>query len=156
VTTVLCQSLRVLSFLVTTLPAPSAHCRPDSPFYSPPTSLGDILFHDPYSFGGMFTGCGDLVFSFHVLVITVCGLTYSHYGSYSWLKMVMWCFVLCHGLLVVASREHYMLDVVIGWYTVPMVWICYEWYFPDQLPADWHRGPSNPKRKSNMGLNVAL
>ena len=147
-TGVLAQCLRIITFLVTTLPGPSAHCRPDSPYYNPPTTLSDILFHRT----SFMNGCGDLVFSSHCLLVVLCSLTYSHYGRSHLIKALLWSATFLHGITLVASREHYMLDVFIAWYTVPLVWVAYETYFPDKIPElfaahaihpNWHKRHSS-------------
>jgi hypothetical protein len=56
----LAQGLRIVTFLVTSLPGPNYHCRPDSKEYDPPRGLYDIFARqDP------FTHCGDLVGDAH-------------------------------------------------------------------------------------------
>jgi len=130
---VLAQTLRIITFLVTTLPGPNYHCRPDAPDYNPPRDLYDIFTrHDP------FTHCGDLVFSSHTIFVTLCALTWHQYGRMlNWRKITMWVVVVIFGGLVVAARKHYSLDVVVALYTVPLLWIAYDRFIPDKLPAEF-------------------
>jgi len=129
---VLAQTLRIMTFLVTTLPGPNYHCRPDAPDYNPPRGLYDIFTrHNP------FTHCGDLVFSSHTIFVTLCALTWHKYAKIGTLeKIVMWCLVIFFGSLVVAARKHYSLDVVVALYTVPLLWIAYDRFIPDKLPPE--------------------
>lgn len=129
---VLAQSLRVITFLVTTLPGPNYHCRPDSPEYNPPKNLLDIFLRQ-----NGFHGCGDLVFSSHAMFVILCALIVQRYSDSKWLKRVWWLCVVVLGVLLVAARKHYTLDIVIAWYTVPLLWIAYEHHFPDKLPAEF-------------------
>lgn len=129
---VLAQSLRVITFLVTTLPGPNYHCRPDSPEYNPPKRLIEIFVRQ-----NGFRGCGDLVFSSHAMFVVLCALTVQRYSDNKWLKRVWWTCVVVLGGLVVAARKHYTLDIVVAWYTVPLIWIAYEYHFPDKLPAEF-------------------
>jgi phosphatidylethanolamine phospholipase C len=133
---VLCQSLRIVCFLVTSLPGPNYHCRPGSPEYNPPQSLGDIFFRQD-----AFTGCGDLVFSSHTIFVTLCALMYYRYSPDHRGKNLIWVVVFFFGLLVIAARKHYSLDIFIAMYTVPLVWLAYEHFFPDVLPPEFLTHP---------------
>jgi len=42
-TVTICGVLRIMSFMVTILPAPNSHCQPGSPEYHPPTSIGEVF-----------------------------------------------------------------------------------------------------------------
>jgi len=123
------QALRIISFLVTTLPGPNYHCRPNSKEYNPPKGIWDILLtQDP------FTHCGDLVFSSHTIFIMLCALTWHKYSRLpAHMRVAKWLFVLIFGSLVVAARKHYSLDVVVAMYTVPLLWIAIESKFPDSI-----------------------
>jgi len=70
-TLVLAQTLRIVCFLVTTLPGPNYHCRPNSPDYAPPKTLMDIFGRQD-----AFFGCGDLVFSSHTIFVVLCALVW--------------------------------------------------------------------------------
>lgn len=126
---VLAQSLRVITFLATSLPGPNYHCRPGSTEYNPPRTAYDIFLRQD-----AFTGCGDLVFSSHTIFVLLCALTYTKYSDNVWGKRFMWFMVLIFGFMVVAARKHYSIDIVVAWYTVPLIWIAYDVFFPDRLP----------------------
>lgn len=128
----LAQALRIVSFLVTSLPGPNYHCRPNSKHYDPPTGLYDIFTsQDP------FTHCGDLVFSSHTIFAVLCVLTWNKYANLSLLqRLASVLFLPVIGLLIIAARKHYTLDVVVAWYTVPLLWIAHEKYYPDTIPPE--------------------
>jgi hypothetical protein len=121
------QTLRIISFLVTILPGPNYHCRPGSAAYDPPTSLRDIFWRQD-----AFFGCGDLVFSSHTIFVTLCTLTYTQYGRSTPLKVVSWIVCFLFGLIVIAARKHYSLDIVVALYTVPLLWIAHNFFFSDR------------------------
>eukprot|EP00466_Bigelowiella_natans_P000118 jgi/Bigna1/45908/estExt_Genewise1.C_10076 len=140
-TLVLAQTLRIVCFLVTTLPGPNYHCRPDSPDYAPPKTLMDIFGRQD-----AFFGCGDLVFSSHTIFVVLCALVWHKYCPFKWVRRVVWLLVFFFGLLVVAARKHYSLDIMVAWYTVPLIWIAYDHYFPDKLPVDFDPYPELPQK----------
>jgi len=127
---VLAQTLRIICFLVTTLPGPNYHCRPDSPNYDPPRGLWDIFTKlDP------FHRCGDLVFSSHTIFMCLCALTLTQYARISVLSRVgLWCYVVFFTILAISARKHYSLDCFVALYTVPLLWIAYDRFIPDKLP----------------------
>jgi len=128
----LAQVLRCISFLVTALPGPNYHCRPQSPDYSPPKSLYDIFLRQD-----AFYGCGDLLFSSHTIFVLLCALTYTKYGKPSMFKKFVWVLVFFFGCLVVSARKHYSIDIIVAWYTVPLLWIAFDKYYPDRIPAEF-------------------
>mmetsp|Transcript_4085 Transcript_4085/g.5874 ORF Transcript_4085/g.5874 Transcript_4085/m.5874 type:complete len:323 (+) Transcript_4085:149-1117(+) len=140
-TLVLAQTLRIVCFLVTTLPGPNYHCRPHSPEYSPPKTLMDIFGRQD-----AFFGCGDLVFSSHTIFVVLFALIWHKYCPFKWVRLIVWTLVFFFGLLVVAARKHYSLDIIVAWYTVPLLWIAYDHYFPDKLPADFELLPDRPQK----------
>lgn len=119
---VVCQSLRILSFSVTQLPAPNYHCRTPEP-----TAIKPM----PEHWWGHFYiknlsqqtthGCGDLIFSSHTTFMLVGMLTYNEYGTLAPIKALAWAGVAVVSMLIVSSRKHYSVDVLIAWYVVPLV-----------------------------------
>jgi hypothetical protein len=121
-----CQLLRILSFTVTQLPAPSHHCQPgNATALERPHSLWGFLKVDVKRQASQ--GCGDLVFSSHVTFGLVFALSMWHYSRESrvsdhrlHLAMAVLVALQCYGIL--ASRKHYTLDIVVALYAVPLVW----------------------------------
>ncbi|VAH66209.1 unnamed protein product [Triticum turgidum subsp. durum] len=100
---------RVLAFLVgsklATLPPPK-------------NVLEVLLINFPR---GVLFGCGDLIFSSHMIFTLVFVRTYHKYGSKRLIKLFAWLMAIIQSLLIIASRKHYTVDVVVAWYTVNLV-----------------------------------
>jgi membrane-associated phospholipid phosphatase len=128
---VFCQTIRMVSFLVTVLPSPNFHCRSESPDYDPPQNAAEIFLRLD-----LFTGCGDLIPSSHAIFTTLGGLLINHYSKNMYLKGVVAMLVLALGFLVVAARKHYSIDVVSAWYICPLVWFYCSKTFPDEVPKE--------------------
>lgn len=59
-----------------------------------------------------------------ILCATCCApgiLAYNEYGSWPIMKAIGWICGAIVSTLIVASRKHYTVDIVIAWYTVPLV-----------------------------------
>ncbi|KAG9138642.1 hypothetical protein Leryth_020478 [Lithospermum erythrorhizon] len=114
-----CQALRIISFYATQLPGPSHHCREGSNLARlplPNNYLEFLLINIPQ---GTLFGCGDLIFSSHMIFTLVFVRTYQKYGSRRFIKRLAWLLVVMQSLLIIASRKHYTVDVVV--YTVNLV-----------------------------------
>lgn len=84
-----------------------------------PKSVSEVIFLNfPY---GVVYGCGDLIFSSHMIFTLVFVRTYHKYGSKRWIKQLAWALAVVLSFLIVASRKHYTVDVVVAWYTVNLV-----------------------------------
>jgi len=155
---VVAQTLRMLSFLSTILPAPNYHCQPDSTEYAPPRTLRRILLR-----ADAFKGCGDLIFSSHTMFVVLFTLTYVKYGELTWLKKLLAVYVFTFGALVAAARKHYSIDIVLAIYTVPLLWTVLDHYFPDVTPqtianitAKSTHKPSNPSLSANSTISLSM
>ncbi|XP_074565043.1 phosphatidylinositol:ceramide inositolphosphotransferase-like [Curcuma longa] len=85
----------------------------------PPQSLSEVLLLNFPQ--GMIYGCGDLIFSSHMIFTLVFVLTYQKYGSKRLIKLLALALADVQSLLIVASRKHYTVDVVVVWYYVNLV-----------------------------------
>jgi hypothetical protein len=47
--------------------------------------------------------------------------TYHKYGSIRLIKLLGWLMAVVQSLLIIASRKHYTVDVVVAWYAVNLV-----------------------------------
>ncbi|KAH0728132.1 hypothetical protein KY284_003997 [Solanum tuberosum] len=101
-----CKFLWIITFYSTQLPGPNYHCREGSKLATlpPPDNILQSLLIVPR---GVLYGCGDLIFSSHMILSLVFVRTYQKYGTRSF--------------LIIASRKHYIVDVVVAWYTVNLV-----------------------------------
>jgi hypothetical protein len=59
-------------------------------------------------------------------------LTYQHHGRSRAVKALSWAAAVLLALLIIAARKHYTVDVVIAWYTVPLVYCCLNMYWSRQ------------------------
>jgi len=132
------QFLRILTFLATTLPSPNLHCSPSSPNYGPPRNLREVLTRPIEDFTSFrkwgWTGCGDQVFSSHMAVMLLCALLLTKYCRYRWAQLLAWGITLVFGVLLISSQKNYTVDITIALYTVPLVWMACEIYYPDRIP----------------------
>lgn len=140
---VVCQTLRILSFSSTQLPGPNYHCRlPEVTAVRPmPLSWWGHLVVDVAK--GTTHGCGDLIFSSHTTFALVGILTYTEYGGLLITKAIAWLMVATLSVLIVASRKHYTVDVVIAWYVVPLVFYAMHkrWTTKRPLKDEWPHRP---------------
>ncbi|KAL3357918.1 hypothetical protein AABB24_015174 [Solanum stoloniferum] len=115
-----CQFLRIITFYSTQLPGPNYHCREGSKLATlpPPDNILQALLIVPR---GMLYGCGDLIFSSHMIFSLVFVRTYQKYGTRRFIKQCAWLAVIAQSFLIIASRKHYTVDVVVAWYTVNLV-----------------------------------
>ena len=125
------QCLRTATFLATVLPSPAAHCRAASPDYAPPASAAEMVFR----VDGIH-GCGDLIFSSHVLLALTVTLAIGKYSPHAALKALAWLDTTLVSLAVVALRKHYSVDVVVAWYTIPMLFYVCDRQFPDYMSRE--------------------
>ncbi|KAL3326555.1 hypothetical protein AABB24_037297 [Solanum stoloniferum] len=85
----------------------------------PPNSILEVLLINFPR--GMLYGCGDLIFSSHMIFSLIFVRTYHKYGTRRFIKLCAWLAVIAQSFLIVASRKHYTVDVVVAWYTVNLV-----------------------------------
>ncbi|GLU11510.1 hypothetical protein SLE2022_282490 [Rubroshorea leprosula] len=118
---VVSQSLRIITFYSTQLPGPNYHCREGSTLARlprPDSLLAVLLINFPR---GAIYGCGDLIFSSHMIFSLVFVRTYQKYGIRRGIKQFAWLLAVAQSLLIIASRKHYTVDIVVAWYTVNLV-----------------------------------
>ncbi|KAG5554038.1 hypothetical protein RHGRI_011792 [Rhododendron griersonianum] len=115
-----CQILRIVTFYSTQLPGPNYHCREGSKSATlpPPDNILKALIILPR---GILYGCGDLIFSSHMIFSLVFVRTYQKYGMQRFIKQCAWLIVVIQSFLIVAARKHYTVDIVVAWYTVNLV-----------------------------------
>ncbi|KAF3671452.1 Phosphatidylinositol:ceramide inositolphosphotransferase [Capsicum annuum] len=118
---VACQFLRMVTFYSTQLPGPNYHCREGSKLATlpRPNSVFEVLLLNFPR--GILYGCGDLIFSSHTIFSLVFVRVYHKYGTRRFIKKCAWLATIAQSFLIVASRKHYTVDVVVAWYTVNLV-----------------------------------
>ncbi|KAF4349448.1 hypothetical protein CsatB_029958 [Cannabis sativa] len=115
------QILRIMTFYSTQLPGPNYHCREGSELARlppPKSAIKVLLINFP---NGAIYGCGDLIFSSHMIFTLVFVHTYQKFGTKRWIKQFAWALAVILSLLIIASRKHYTVDVVVAWYAVNLV-----------------------------------
>ncbi|CAI0540301.1 unnamed protein product [Linum tenue] len=78
----------------------------------PPESAVELLVIN-FSRGVNY-GCGDLIFSSHMIFTIVFVRTYCRYGTKRCIKYFAWLLAVFQSLLILASRKHYTVDVVVA------------------------------------------
>jgi len=142
------QTLRILSFLSTSLPGTSDFCLSEAARAIQPKTLTEVFF-------GRFaislnSNCGDLMFSGHMLHLIVFALTFHRYADIcfsprvsqwwiSCMKLVLWVMVPIQALCIIAQRHHYTADVVVATYLTPLLWYfyCNKLHKVDWVPAQF-------------------
>lgn len=118
---VLAQALRIASFTSTRLPSPAPHCLSSSPVAIKPRPQHWWQYVVINVVTQASKSCGDLIFSSHLtFALTFCSL-YTLRGNWMAVKAFWWLAAVALSLLIVASRKHYSVDVVIAWYAVPLI-----------------------------------
>lgn len=115
--TSVCTLLRIITFVSTLLPSPAAHCLPDSIDYNPPKNTIEMLTRLD-----LYKGCGDLIFSSHTLIAINMALVVHHYSVDKRFKLIFWALTITLILMIIVSRNHYTVDIVVASYVTPLVW----------------------------------
>lgn len=146
-TWVICQTLRMISFLVTTLPGASRQCRYTVPDgltsaemlngpapdegnpagYAPPADLNELLYRVDAT-----NGCGDLMFSSHTIYTMTFVCIVFKYFNFKWLKLIMAVGQISIVPFILAARKHYSVDVFTALYVTPLVFEILWTRFPDR------------------------
>jgi len=144
--------LRVVSFLITILPSPAPHCSQGT--FDPPKTASDILFKFDTE-----NGCSDLIFSSHMMYgITAASIVTLYVlkkpteefvmsKREKWLKysliFLVWAIVIAEGFCIVAQESHYSIDVWNALYAVPLAWIAFYHFYPND-PSPYGSGAPKP------------
>jgi hypothetical protein len=135
--------LRVCSFMMTLLPSPAPHCSKEE--LDPPKTVAEIFLE--FDTGN---GCSDLIFSSHMLYGLVATCCLSHYmivGNPTWtnpgstpkwkvgvrigIVVIAWLTSLTEGFTIVDQQRHYSIDVFTALYIVPLVWVAFYHFVPN-------------------------
>ncbi|XP_068328622.1 phosphatidylinositol:ceramide inositolphosphotransferase 3-like [Pyrus communis] len=107
--------LWIITFYSTLRPGLSYYCREGSNLARlppPESTLEVLLINFPQ---GIVYGCGDLIFSSHMIFTLVFVRTYQKYGTRRCFKQLAWSVAVVQSLLILASCKHYTVDVVVAW-----------------------------------------
>lgn len=145
ITLVAAQTLRIISFMITTLPGASRQCLYDVPEdmersemmegpahdrgnpegWAPPKDWSDILWRVDAT-----NGCGDLMFSSHTIFTCLFICIVFRYFNWSILKWSMVATQLFAIPFILAAHKHYSVDVFTALYVTPLLF----YFFTKQLP----------------------
>ena len=119
--------VRICMYLSTALPSPATHCLPGSTSYHPPDTLWKVFFRfSTYN----DLNCGDLIFSGHIFqnfsftiltTLYACRLYGEKFGKP--LIVLQWIISMFQIIFVIAARNHYTVDVVVGIYVAITLWM---------------------------------
>lgn len=144
-----CRLLRVLCFSSTVMPSPIPNCFMNR--YDETYTLSEH-FREAFTHWRTGGGCNDLVFSGHVVIMTLCAHLHQDYcidtgvGANSWLTFLLWGRVIHSCLRIVHGRFHMSVDVIVALAVSSLIWRQTPELWPDgiifrrkvlKLP-DWH------------------
>jgi len=109
---------RCTTLVATSYPDPSRSCRT----YNAPSTISGFLLESVYR--PEFLTCGDLMYSGHTVYFTLLALMWSYYRVYNFEQLV-WIPIGLSLLILVATRLHYLNDIIIAFYLTILVWYCY-------------------------------
>lgn len=121
------NTLRFVTYISTSLPGPADHCQPGSTNYHKPDKWYKVF----YEFNT--ANCGDLIFSGHMFHLIIAmfifnkyvGLVLNHRLSL-FLKIITWSLIPLEIFLIISTRQHYTVDIVVAIYTSIFLWIVYD------------------------------
>jgi hypothetical protein len=130
--------MRFLTYMSTTMPGPNETCLPghlDDNHPRRPTTWKEIFTRFAFNPGN---GCGDLMFSGHMLSIISPVLMIGYYGNavliqnqylskpgFYGLMIILFTMIIGQGIIIVCSRNHYTSDIVVATYLTPLLWNFY-------------------------------
>jgi hypothetical protein len=126
--------IRIVMYLSTSLPSPASHCQPGSTTYNAPDTWLKILFRfSTYE----DKNCGDLIFSGHIfqnLSFTILTAIYSYQFFHVKIACILSWFQYINSFLqfifIIAARNHYTIDLVVGIYVSLTIWYIYTREYP--------------------------
>lgn len=121
--------LRFVTYTSTSLPGPATHCRVGAiePGLYRPTELSRMFTRKSTGTDG---NCGDLIFSGHMyqnMILTLTIASYSHVVVSNRIVRKIFVITMCfltmaQAPLIIASRNHYTVDIVVATYVAPLVY----------------------------------
>eukprot|EP00756_Hemistasia_phaeocysticola_P066913 Hpha_TRINITY_DN9586_c0_g1::TRINITY_DN9586_c0_g1_i2::g.115019::m.115019 len=158
--------LRLFCYMGTTVPGAAEYCLNASLIHPPQESHieGFELFYKRKSTFGQ--NCGDLIFSGHLLITVSMFVILISYGQVCWgitakqhkiLVGIMFIPALAQTCMILAARHHYSVDIVIAWYTTPLLWNFHNTVLmpgPDFEPDQEKIAKAVLGRKGSSGVNT--
>lgn len=113
---------RACTVSVTTLPATSLNC---APVVSTGKSFGEMLVISFKMIIGTVKACTDLIYSGHTMVFTTCAVQWRVYCRYRFISYYVYVHAGVGIVLVVLTRLHYTVDVLLGLFLTLGFWSVY-------------------------------
>lgn len=116
--------LRMSTVSLTNLPTPNVYCN-------------KIVKNMFTTFS--YNRCGDVMFSGHALIITLCALTWSSYDLLVKKQLsnvaclFVWITTITTYIFIILTRNHYSIDVLLSVYITGSVWIIYGYVWDKYL-----------------------
>jgi hypothetical protein len=115
---------RILTISLTSLPVTQNHCREH---YIKIINVAWNSFLGMISLGALSQHCGDLLFSGHSIVITLIWLVFRDHCKFCqtgvvydsvviFVRILVYSWAFCAYVAIIATRNHYTVDVIIGIY----------------------------------------
>ncbi|EER14079.1 conserved hypothetical protein [Perkinsus marinus ATCC 50983] len=117
---------RCISFIFTLLPSSAQHCAEDE--FDPPKNWGEIFTHVSVS-----GGCSDLIYSGHMMYAILATCAIFRYAQNWYIKATCLALNILQGFVIVASRAHYSVDVIVAAYTIPAFWCTFAYFVPEDI-----------------------
>lgn len=127
--------LRSITVLVTNVPDSRPYCHTETPGTTPYHELPwPQIWERTFqlaTMGDMVT-CGDMVYSGHTMLLVLCGMAWHSYYkviggifTVNIVKFFIWILILFSLFLIIATRLHYTLDVLLALYLTITIWGAY-------------------------------
>ncbi|KNC50609.1 SMS-3 protein [Thecamonas trahens ATCC 50062] len=123
--------LRIFTISMTNLPVTDNHCRYSREEIS---SFWLNTMNGLATMGLANVHCGDLLFSGHsIMIVIFWQITHTYFPQYRGLNWLVTFCTLMAFFFIVATRSHYTVDVIIGWFATMCTWKLVPNYWPYAL-----------------------
>jgi hypothetical protein len=77
--------------------------------------------------------CGDAMFSGHTMIFVLGALIWTSFGPLNWIGLTItfltWCCAIAGGIIIIANRAHYTVDVLVALYVTVGAWYFVQWWW---------------------------
>lgn len=105
-------TVRMILFTVTALPPSEPGCHRSRTFLR---SCSSQDLHRHLLTGRMNGGCGDMLFSSHIMLVVLCTLTLVHHEVLPLPAAVMWAIPVVLSVCTLMARMHYTVDIMLSY-----------------------------------------
>ncbi|RKP10520.1 PAP2 superfamily C-terminal-domain-containing protein [Thamnocephalis sphaerospora] len=119
--------LRITTVAITSFPDPRLDC--------------ERIEGDPFASVSLHR-CGDAMFSGHTMIFVLGALMWTSFSPLNWAGRIAtfltWCCAIAGGIIIIANRAHYTVDVLVAFYVTVGAWYFVQWW--------WHHWLVVPNR----------